>query len=72
MSLFFLFKSRKNRFIALAFGVTVGWAMGLYKMLIGDHFLSHTVITMVLAWLLILIIVKFVKPNLGEEKCLKM
>ena len=34
----------------------IGWSMGTYKMLIGDHFLSHTVITMILAWLLILVI----------------
>ena len=58
LSLFFLFKSRKNRKLALALALTVGWSMGLYKMLIGDHFLSHTVITMLLAWLLILLIAK--------------
>jgi membrane-associated PAP2 superfamily phosphatase len=32
--------------------------MGGYKMIIGDHFLSHTVITMIFAWLIILIIVR--------------
>ncbi len=32
--------------------------MGLYKMFVGDHFLSHTIITMVLSWLIILLIVK--------------
>ena len=29
-------------------------------MLLGDHFLSHTIITMLLAWIIILIIVKFI------------
>ena len=38
----------------------VSSAMGLYKMFVGDHFLSHTIVTMVLSWLLILLIVKFV------------
>lgn len=61
MSLFFLFKDRKNRFIALGIAMTIGWSMGLYKMLIGHHYLSHTVITMILAWLLILIIHKIIK-----------
>lgn len=61
MSLFFLFKERKNRFIALGVAITIGWSMGLYKMLIGHHYLSHTVITMILAWLLILIIHKIIK-----------
>mgnify|MGYP003590207052 FL=1 len=28
-------------------------------MLLGDHFLSHTIITMLLAWIIILTIVKF-------------
>ena len=60
LSLFFLFKSRKNKKIAIITALLVGWAMGLYKMLIGDHFLSHTIITMILAWLIILIIAKFV------------
>ncbi|TKI71121.1 phosphatase PAP2 family protein [Sulfurimonas crateris] len=61
MSLFFLFKEPKNRYIALVTAITIGWSMGLYKMLIGHHYLSHTVITMVLAWLLILLIYKIVK-----------
>ncbi|MDY0124259.1 MAG: phosphatase PAP2 family protein [Sulfurimonas sp.] len=61
MSLFFLFKGQKNRFVALGVAITIGWSMGLYKMLMGHHYLSHTVITMVLAWLLILLIYKAIK-----------
>ena len=60
LSLFFLFKKRRNKIIGLGIGLVTGWSMGLYKMIIGDHFLSHTVITMVLAWLIILLIAKFV------------
>jgi len=60
LSLFFLFENRRNKFLALILGLSVGWAMGLYKMLIGDHFLSHTILTMEFAWLLILIIAKIV------------
>lgn len=29
-----------------------GWLMGLYKIAIGDHFFSHTVVAMLLAWTL--------------------
>ncbi len=58
LSLFFLFKTRRNKILAIVGALTVGWSMGLYKMLIGDHFLSHTIITMILAWLIILIIQK--------------
>ena len=60
MSLFFLFKRKRNRFIALGISLVIAWSMGIYKMLIGDHFFSHTVITMVLAWFIILLIVKLV------------
>lgn len=58
LSLVFLFHSRKNKIAAATMAMVIGWSMGSYKMLIGDHFLSHTVITMILAWLLILLIVK--------------
>ncbi|MCK9473478.1 phosphatase PAP2 family protein [Sulfurimonas sp.] len=61
MSLFFLFKERKNRFIALSSAIIIGSSMGVYKMLIGHHYLSHTIITMILAWFLILVIYKIVK-----------
>lgn len=60
MSLFFLFKSPRNRKKALIVALFIGWTMGLYKMLLGDHFLSHTIVTMLLSWLLILIVVKIV------------
>jgi membrane-associated PAP2 superfamily phosphatase len=58
LSLFFLFKRKNNRIIAFISAMVIAWNIGLYKMLIGDHFLSHTIVTMILAWLLILIIAK--------------
>jgi membrane-associated PAP2 superfamily phosphatase len=54
MSLFFLFKTKRNRILALIGAIGLGWSMGIYKMAIGDHFFSHTLITMILAWLIIL------------------
>jgi len=67
LSLFFLFKKRIHQIYALSFALTVGWSMGTYKMLIGDHFLSHTIITMLIAWLLILIIYKIIN-SIGKEE----
>jgi len=32
-------------------------------MMIGDHYLSHTLVTMFLAWIIILIIARIVKPE---------
>jgi membrane-associated PAP2 superfamily phosphatase len=56
LSVFFLFKTRKNKIIATSLAKSTGWIIGFYKMLIGDHFLSHTIVSMLLAWLIILII----------------
>ena len=63
LSLFFLFKSRKNKKRAIVLAMVVGWSMGLYKMMIGDHYLSHTIVTMLLAWLIVIIIAKTLKSN---------
>ena len=60
LSLIFLFHKKKNKIIAGSVAMVVGWSMGLYKMVIGDHFFSHTFITMVLSWLIILLIAKIV------------
>ena len=60
MAIYFFFKNPRNQKIALTFAITVGVLTGGYKILIGDHFLSHTLVTMLLAWLIILIINKFV------------
>lgn len=70
MALFFLFKTPKNQKRALIGALIIAWSMGTYKMLLGDHFLSHTIITMIMAWLIILIIVKFTqfkqRPNIEK------
>jgi len=67
MSLMFLFKSKRNRMLALVFSLIIGWAMGSYKILIGDHFLSHTIVTMLISWLVILIIAKCVYGYFGND-----
>jgi len=58
LSLFFLFKSKKRKKMAVMGALIIGWSMGYYKMLIGDHFLSHTIVVMIMAWLIVLSIVK--------------
>ena len=74
MALFFLFKTAKNQKRALIGALIIAWSMGTYKMLLGDHFLSHTIITMLLAWLIILLIVKFTqfKQKVTLEKPTKI
>lgn len=60
MALFFLFKSPRNRRRALLAAVVFGWVIGTYKMLIGEHFLSHTLVSMWVAWLVILLLQQLV------------
>lgn len=67
MALFFLFKTASNQKKALINSIIVGFITGSYKMLLGDHFLSHTLVTMFLSWIIILIIVKIIKGKEFEK-----
>jgi len=50
-SLWFIARTNRARKVGLTLGLTAGWLMGLYQMLSGAHFLSHTLVTMLLAWI---------------------
>ncbi|MCT7444516.1 phosphatase PAP2 family protein [Aliarcobacter cryaerophilus] len=68
MALYFVFKQPQNKKIALISAITIGFLTGGYKIIIGDHFLSHTLVTMILAWLVILIIHKLIiKENFEKS-----
>jgi len=54
ISLIFLFNSPAWRRRMLWLGVATGWTIGGYKMAIGDHFLSHTWVSMLWVGLVIL------------------
>ncbi len=54
LSIFFLVKKKRNRVMLVISVLLLAWIIGLYKMIIGDHFLSHTIVSMLLSWLLIL------------------
>jgi membrane-associated PAP2 superfamily phosphatase len=47
--------TRRWRFSVLALGLGLGWWMGLYQMLKGAHYLSHTLTTMLVAGLVVLL-----------------
>ncbi len=66
MSLFHAFSERRWRWAGLACGLVSGWAMGLYQMLKGAHFLSHTIVTMLIAWLVIEVLAILLKVNSSE------
>ncbi len=48
--------TRRRQVVALAGAMALGWSMGGYQMLNGRHFLSHTLATMLIAWIIILIV----------------
>lgn len=52
LSLYFLPAGIFARRLLLGFSLTAGTLMGGYKMLVGDHFLSHTLVSMELCWML--------------------
>ncbi|WP_440453202.1 PAP2 family lipid A phosphatase [Psychrobacter sp. ASPA161_9] len=45
----FLPTLHKYRYKILAIVTALGWTMGMYKMLFGDHFFSHTLVSMLLS-----------------------
>ena len=45
----FLPTLKKHRYQILKIVTLLGWTMGLYKMLFGDHFFSHTLVSMLLS-----------------------
>lgn len=53
-----LARTRECRRLGLAAGFAVGWTMGLYQMLKGAHFLSHTLVTMLIACLFTAIVAR--------------
>lgn len=65
----FLPTLQKHRYKVFVIVTVLGWTMGLYKMSFGDHFFSHTLVSMLLAWTITcaLAMVFFVRTNTNEE-----
>lgn len=53
--------TRRGRAMGVAVGLTVGWMMGLYQMLKGAHYLSHTVLTALICWIIFLVLRRALK-----------
>jgi membrane-associated PAP2 superfamily phosphatase len=43
--------TRRGQRLGITLAMTFGWSMGLYQMMKGSHYLGHTVITMLIAWI---------------------
>ncbi|GAA0315636.1 PAP2 family lipid A phosphatase [Psychrobacter aestuarii] len=53
LALAYLPRLRDYRAWILSAVLLLGWVMGVYKMMIGDHFFSHTLVSMLLSWALV-------------------
>ena len=56
LGLYYAFRSKPLKITGLCLGLTLGWTAGIYQMLRGQHFLSHTLFSMIAALTLIVII----------------
>jgi membrane-associated PAP2 superfamily phosphatase len=45
-------RTRRERWLGALAGLSAGWIAGLYQIAKGAHYLSHTVVTMLLAWIM--------------------
>ncbi|HWA28033.1 MAG TPA: phosphatase PAP2 family protein [Lacunisphaera sp.] len=63
LGLMWLRRTRGWKLGGLALGLGTGWWMGGYQMLKGAHYLSHTVVTMLLAWIIMLAWRRVVRPE---------
>jgi membrane-associated PAP2 superfamily phosphatase len=66
LGLLWLRRTRAWRLGGLALGLGTGWWMGGYQMLKGAHYLSHTIVTMLVAWIVMLAWRRVVRPA-GDE-----
>lgn len=52
LCLAFVARTRRRRVQAAVVGMATGWLLGFYQMAKGAHYLSHTLVTMLLAWII--------------------
>ena len=55
-ALAYLPRMRPYRGRVLGMVALLGWVMGLYKMMIGDHFFSHTLVSMLVSWAIVCVL----------------
>lgn len=67
LALGYLADSRRGRWVGFAIGMTAGWVMGIYQMLKGAHFLSHTVVTMLIAMTIAQVLAAAMKSGYATE-----
>ncbi len=62
-----LARTRRGQVAAIALAAAAGGAMGWYQIAKGAHYLSHTLVTALLAWILFLINRRLLRARLPED-----
>ena len=62
LALAFVWNTASARRRGVLIGIFYGGAMGLYQVARGEHFLSHTLATAAIAWLVAAILARWMKP----------
>jgi len=68
LSLAGLAATRRGRAFAIAIGLAVGSAMAIYQMLKGAHYLSHTLVTAGVCWIVFLVWRRIVRGSSRKMK----
>ena len=63
ISLFWAWADRSYRRVGLAIGLFFGGLMGFYQIARGEHFLSHTLTTALIAWLISALLARLIEPT---------
>jgi len=71
LGLMWLRRTRGWKLGGLALGLGVGWWMGGYQMLKGAHYLSHTITTMLVAWMVLFAWRRIIRPE-PDDRNLKL
>lgn len=65
LALAYAWPGRRARRAGAAAGLAAGWLMGVYQMARGEHFLSHTLATCLIAWLVVALLARAIRPELS-------
>jgi len=60
LTFFFILRQKKHRILCLIMVLTLGWIMGAYQIMRGAHYISDTLITMMIALISPLLCYKFI------------
>jgi len=63
LGLAFAWETRRVRRAGALAGASAGSAMGLYQIARGEHFLSHTLATALIAWLVCALLARAIRPS---------